>query len=417
MIAKIVESEACSRCGLCVAACPEGAIELDDSCQPQVNENCTSCGICLEVCPRNEFCFSSIKDFVKKQNKPHNEEELLGPFCRILLGRSTDEEILDRAYSGGVTTTLLCYLLGKGEIDNALLTSCEHPKNQFCGHPIPFNAKTRDEIISCADTKPCVNPILAKLPADGDKSAIVGVPCHIQGIRKAMWLAEYGDKSKEICKRLTENIKYVIGLNCFFSFRKNGVDELLAKVNRQEEELSKFYNWKGKSVARLKDGSEIDDFGKMGDFSVANIGCLCCYPSYSAKLADITFGKCMSEEWGWNDIITRSEETDTIISEMEKEGLIKVKNVDMGKSELLEALLEANVFEVDSIGYGRYLDTGEFESAPPSGQMMLEQGKESSIKAVNRIRLIQAVKRDAFYKIVKSEREKRGIFNPLFQDK
>ena len=394
--------------------CQEKAIKLDNECSPVIDDNCTSCGICLEVCPRNDFPFSLINENLKQVNHPAYEEELLGPYNRILLGRSTDNEILGKSYSGGMTTAFLCYLFEKGKIDGALLTGCEHKNLSFCGHPFPTLAKSRDEIIKCTDTKPCVNPILSTLPVEGESVAFVGVPCHVQGLRKAMWLAEHGNKSKEICARLTGNITFVIGLNCFFSFKRNGVDELLEKIGLKEEELQKFYNWKGKPVARLKDGSEIDDFGEMGDFSVANIGCLSCYPSYSAKLSDITFGKCISEEWGWNDIFTRSLRTDEIINEMEKEGLIITRTVKKEKSEILEALLEANVFEVDSVGYGQFLDTGEFQSAPPTGQSMLRQGSESSIKGINRLRFIQAVKRDSFYKIVKAERKKREIFNPDF---
>lgn len=414
MIKEIVETEACSKCGLCVAVCPEKAIALDKECSPVIDDNCPSCGICLEVCPRNHFPYSSIKENLKKANQPAYEEEFLGPYNRIMLGRSTDDEILKKSYSGGVTTTFLCYLLEKGGIDGALLTGCEHENLSFCGHPLPILARTRDDIIKCADTKPCVNPILSSLPAEGKSVAFVGVPCHVQGLRKAMWLAKHGNKSKEICARLTENITFVIGLNCFFSFKRNGVDELLENAGLKEDELQKFYNWKGKPVARLKDGSEIDDFGEMGDFAVANIGCLSCYPSYSAKLSDITFGKCISEEWGWNDIFTRSLRTDAIINEMEKEKLIVSHVVPKEKSEILEALLEANVFEVDSVGYSQFLETGTFLSAPPTGQSMLRQGSESSIKGINRLRLIQAVKRDSFYKIVKTERKKRGIFNPDF---
>jgi len=413
MIKEIVQSYACSKCGLCIAACPEKAISLSGDYSPDVDDKCTNCGICLEVCPRNELPFNEIKKNLNTVNFPKFEEELLGPYNRIVLAKTRNNEILKRCYSGGVTTEFLCFLLENGYIDSALLTDREHNLS-FCGHPVPFVAKTRDNIIKCADTKPCVNPILASLPADGDRVAFVGVSCHTEGIRKAQWLAEHGDKSKEICKHLIGNISYVIGLNCFFSFGRNGVDRLLAKVSLKEENIEKFFNWKGKPVARMHGGKEIVDFGDEEDFSNSNLGCFLCYPSYSAKLSDITFGKCISEEWGWNDVIVRSEKCDNIISEMEEKGLITIKAAENEKSEILEALLEANVFEVDAVGYGGFLDTGKFEGSLP-GTSPMPQQEGSSIKGINRIRLIQAVRRDSFYKIATAERKKRGIRNPILK--
>ena len=42
----------------------------------------------------------------------------------------------------------------------------------------------------------------------------------------------------------------------------------------------------------------------------------------------------------------------------------------------------------------------------------MDRGSSGSIKGLNRLRLIQAVKRDSFYEIVKQEREKAGMFIP-----
>jgi len=412
MIKDVVDSGACCSCGICIASCPEKALELDNSYLPRVLDSCTNCGICREICPRVEMPFSDIANLLKKENNIQYEEELLGNYNQIFLARMSDSTLREKTYCGGSTTAFLIYLLEKGLIDKALLTGKEHDLS-FCGHPKPVVASSKEEILACADTKPTANPILAKLPVEGGKIAFVGTPCHVQGIRKAQYLTKFGKVSKERCKELVGNIEFVIGLNCFFAFKKDGVDQMLSKVGLNEKDLKKFYNWKGKSVALLPDGKKIEDFGEGGDFDSLNLGCLLCYPSYSAKLSDITFGKCMIEEWGWNDVISRSEKADRILREMIEQKILEVIPLNKDeRSEILEGLLEANVFKYDTIGYGEFLKTGKFNSTIPLGGSPMDRGSSGSIKGLNRLRLIQAVKRDSFYEIVKQEREKAGMFIP-----
>jgi len=411
MIKDVVDSKACCSCGICVASCPERAIDLDYNFLPYVLDNCTNCGICREICPRVEMPFSQISELLKKENKIQYGEDLLGNYNQIFLARMSDEALREKTYCGGSTTAFLIYLLEKGLIDKALLTGKEHDLS-FCGHPKPAIASTKEEVLACSDTKPTANPILAKLPVDGKKVAFVGTPCHVQAVRKAQYLTRFGKVSKERCKELVGNIEFVIGLNCFFAFKKDGVDQMLSKVGLKEEDLKKFYNWKGKSVALLPNGQKIEDFGEGGDFDSLNPGCLLCYPSYSAKLSDITFGKCMIEEWGWNDVISRSEKADRILEEIINKGILEVIPLKNEKSEILEGLLEANVFKYDAIGYGEFLKTGKFKADIPLGDSPIKRGSSGTIKGINRLRLIQAIKRDSFYGIVKQEREKAGLFIP-----
>jgi nitroreductase/NAD-dependent dihydropyrimidine dehydrogenase PreA subunit len=48
-----VNSELCTKCGLCAAICPNGLIRMGvDGPQEQEIENCLACGHCVAVCPR-----------------------------------------------------------------------------------------------------------------------------------------------------------------------------------------------------------------------------------------------------------------------------------------------------------------------------------------------------------------------------
>ena len=54
----ILDRELCTRCGLCVAACPEKILEVQPSSEPHCTlsleaaaDRCGDCQLCLEVCP------------------------------------------------------------------------------------------------------------------------------------------------------------------------------------------------------------------------------------------------------------------------------------------------------------------------------------------------------------------------------
>ncbi len=409
MLQEIVKTDACCHCGICIAACPQGSIELDENDYPQVGQSCNECGICYEICPRVEMPYSKIQAQLKEKNKIAQEEDLVGHYNQILSARSTNSEIFKRAYCGGMTTTFLTHLMDKGLIDGALLTDKVHDFS-FCAHPKPTVARTVEEIIACAYTKPTINPLLSKLPVKGKSITVVGNSCHVEAIRKAQYLSEHGKVSRKKAKELVGNIEWVIGLTCFFSNNKKGVEIVLGEKNLKEEEVKKFFYSHGIPTVELFNGEKIA-FQYSGDSKSLSLGCLLCYPSYTAKLSDITFGKTMTETWGWNDVISRSKKADEILKEMKKLGKMEIQPIVNGGDELLNGLLEAKVFSQDAFGYAHYLKTGNFQHDETTAGMLTRRDG-GTIKGINRLRLIQAVRKNTFYEIVVNERKKTGIFTP-----
>src|SRR4030043_382689 len=96
-----------------------------------------------------------------------------------------DEEIRRGSSSGGIVTQLLVYALEKGIIDGALVVRMKKDKPL---EPEPFIARSREEIISASKSKYCpvaANVVLKAILSEKGRVAVVGLPCHINGIRKA----------------------------------------------------------------------------------------------------------------------------------------------------------------------------------------------------------------------------------------
>lgn len=47
-----VDRKVCVACGVCMKACPRGAISIHRGCYAQVDgEKCVGCGLCSKACP------------------------------------------------------------------------------------------------------------------------------------------------------------------------------------------------------------------------------------------------------------------------------------------------------------------------------------------------------------------------------
>ncbi len=353
--------------------------------------------------------YTEIEKDLAEKNHAKNHDSFIGFFTRIYLARSSDETIRRVSYSGGTTTSFVKYLLEHGLIDAALLTDKCHDLT-FCAHPKPRMASTPEDVVSCSFTKPTVNPVLARLPAKGERIAFVGNSCHLEAVRKAQFMAQHGKVSKKRGRELVGNIRFLIGLNCFFCNNHNGVELQLDRLGLKENNIKRFFYKMGIPSVELPDGTVKEIPDGNSSYDALNMGCLLCYPSYTSRLSDVTFGKTMSEEWGWNDVICRNREVDDILTEMENKGLIESKDKEGGGEELLESLLEAEVFRVDALGYSEYLETGCFKPDETSSEMMNRPG--GTIKGKTRLRLIQAVRKYYFYEPVVAARKAKKIFVP-----
>ena len=81
---KIIEPDLCTRCGVCVGACPVGAIGLGKNNYPQLIKKCTDCGFCVRSCPGGDVDFSLLSrqvfdcDYVPDDIQGHVENLFVG---------------------------------------------------------------------------------------------------------------------------------------------------------------------------------------------------------------------------------------------------------------------------------------------------------------------------------------------------
>ena len=291
-IVQVVKDGLCTGCGTCVALCPNEAIKLTINEKkgiyvPELSEEkCDNCGTCYEVCPGHEVDFKTLNLEIFGKEP---EDILIGTYINCYIGHSTDYEIRYNSSSGGLVTQLLIFALDEGIIDGALVTkmSDENPLE-----PEVFIARTKEEIITASQSKFCpvpANIMLKKILKEKGMFAVVGLSCHIQGIRKA----------EMINKKLKEKIALHLGLcSCSTNINFLGTERVLQKMNIRKENVKKIDYRKGENPPgmmsiKLKDGNTKQithtEFWIFSSPFFVPTRCTFCYDG-TCELADISFG-------------------------------------------------------------------------------------------------------------------------------
>ena len=343
-IAQVVKDGLCTGCGTCIALCPEEAIKLTIDEKkgiyvPELDEEkCNNCGICVKVCPGHEVDFKqlNLEIFGKEP-----EDILIGNYLNCYVGHSTNYDIRYNSASGGLITQLLIFALEEGIIDGALVTRM---KKDNPLEPEPFIARTKEEIIEASKSKYCPVPANIALKEileskEGEKFAVVGVPCHIQGIRKA----------EMINKKLKQKIVLLLGLWCSTTCNFLGTEFVLKRLGVSKEEVRELdyrgEGWPGGLSVQLKNGEK--KFISLGDYWDTNFSsfrpsrCRLCSDAI-AEFADICFGDYrgrdayLKEKIGNSGIISRTSAGEDVLQRMlskQKVEIWRVSSSDVATSQ------------------------------------------------------------------------------------
>src|SRR4030042_3137089 len=323
---EVIEAWLCNLCGACTGKCPylvyyKGRIVLLD--------NCTRMGEakCYEYCPRTHIDMNEISQ--KVFGVPYSDDEI-GTAREVVMARSTDASVTEKAQYGGVVTTLLSLALGEGIIERAILTKTSDDKN-----PSPFLAQTAEEMLQCAGSSYMACPVLGRynqITQDSDsKMGIVAMPCQVLAVAK-MKATPPGNRAN------IGNVRLVIGLFCtwalspdsFYQFLKENLD--LSKVKKFDippPPANRFdvFTASGKTSFPL---------GKIRKFTMPT--CAYCL-DMTSEFADISVGSVEGIE-GWNTVIIRTELGAKLVEGARSKGKIETRELPGDKlAHLKEAAL------------------------------------------------------------------------------
>jgi len=310
--AEVIYNRLCCYCGTCGAFCKE-YIAFENE-LPKTKQKCYEiCGACYEFCPRTFFAPFQMDRAVFGEVRTDN---LLGYYQgEIISARATDAALRKRAQDGGVISAVLLHLLQEGEIDAAVVARTTEEANW---QPQPFVATTKEDVLAAAGSKytqcPSVLGVADAFEAGYQKVALVGLPCHIEGMRKV--------QLSDAFKVGAERVKFLIGLFCTETFDRALLAKTLEELGTSFDAVAKFNIRRGRFIVTTKDGKELTmPIKKMRAF--AREACNYCY-DFASEFADLSVGSIGSED-GWSTVIVRSDAGKDVLKRAEEAGLIETK--------------------------------------------------------------------------------------------
>jgi coenzyme F420 hydrogenase subunit beta len=337
-IESIVARGLCTGCGTCAGLCPQGALVMvvdkrEGTCVPQrLPDRCTACGHCLDVCPGGII---ELPRSDAEGGTPKPAEALIGEHMQCYLGYAADRELRYQATSGGLVTALLLFALEKGMIDGALVTRMRKDRPL---EPEPFVARSREEILQATGSKYCpipANAVLREIMQKEGKCAVVGLPCHISGIRKA----------EKVNAVLRERVVLHLGIFCSHGVSFRGTQLILNRLGVRSDDVAgisyRGQGWPGGVRIRLKNGQEKFIANAAGSLWDAIFGgffftpprCLACGDVFN-EAADISFGDAWLPEImahdraGTSVVVARSAPALELLKSAAAQGTISLDAMD-----------------------------------------------------------------------------------------
>ena len=333
----IVKRDLCTGCGTCAGICPTSALKMikNDSkgiYLPQLNGNdCNQCGICFEICPGHSVDFKGLNlaVFGKEQ-----ADSLIGNYMNLYIGHATNHEIRYNSASGGLVTAILIFALEEGIIDGALVTRMKEDNPL---EPEPFIARTREDIIEASKSKYCpvpANLALKEILKEDGEFAVVGLPCHIHGIRKA----------EVVNKKMKEKIVLHLGIFCSYNRNFLATEYLLQKFHIKKKDVTKLdyrgEGWIGGMTITSKNGNKkfiphTTYWTRMLRSYFVPRRCILC-SDQCCELADISFGDIWLPEYrddkiGTSVVISRSVLGEALLQSAALKRIIELNNIDKVK--------------------------------------------------------------------------------------
>jgi len=214
VITEVVAADLCCGCGVCVATCPGNALRMvwarnGDRVAAAVegSECLEGCCLCLAVCPFSNQGpdESTIGDHRFADLPMIDWHELVGYYRSSFVGYTTDSERREQSASGGLCTALCQALLSDQEVDLIACATSQASDGRICVYEAVSEVENLTRAAGTryypADLADVIREILHGPPR---RSAVVGLPCALKGVSRAM----------QIVPRLRERIAFLIGVAC-----------------------------------------------------------------------------------------------------------------------------------------------------------------------------------------------------------
>lgn len=169
---EVIYNDKCIQCGSCGAFCQNitydgGKLNFKKQCSETV-------GVCYNFCPRSEL---NIPDLDMKMFGKKRDDQALGVYIKAVKASLANNDL------GDVTAALLISALEAGSIDSVVLGDANVEKAL---EPVIITSK--DEILANAGERKGLGPLVQgaghAIKKGLDKIAVVGRPCHAQGLAK-----------------------------------------------------------------------------------------------------------------------------------------------------------------------------------------------------------------------------------------
>lgn len=325
----------CSGCGTCNTVCNHNAISMEKTpsmglLYAKVDKNkCINCGLCLKMCPSAHAI---------EQKRQITQEDVVGNIKGCYVGRTLNHEIFSNAQSGGIATAILRYLLEQQLVDAVISCRMEYgnPRPEVRYTIIAKSEELKKNQRSCYTQ---VDIVSALRETGGFKSvAVVGVPCHIQGISNLLRLKKFA------------NVKYRIGLVCDKTYSDAYMDAIMFGERKPHGDVcikyrQKNFAYRGVFYSYQNAPTVLEN--KLGEMTIlpnskrmflkdyfALPKCKICWDKLNVQ-ADIVLG----DPWGLKGqydakegdslVIIRSETAEVLISNMQAIGLINIHDVKL----------------------------------------------------------------------------------------